>query len=375
MSPSPLLPRSRGPRVRVVALALVCLAGCGEPPAPVLAGAATGSFLNAVRLAVEDGRDEEGRPLADTILRVEVSSRSAPALEVAAELAAVPGLVAVVGHSNSEASLATSQVYNQHGIVQIAPTSTAVLYSEAGPFSFRMVPPDDAQGRFLAQAVTDSLPVGTRLGLLFVNDDYGRGLRSVILEALDPVDYPVVLDLPHTEGDVEPVDAEHAVEAFVASGADALLWLGRVPALNDILPRLRDRVGGIPVVGGDAVSRGDLIQELHPSWDGILYVDFVDMEASPELREFRLRYRERFGSVASVGAPAGPEVLSYDAAAVILAALREGARTGEEVRDYLMSLGRTRPPHSGLGGPVSFDAFGNVDRGYVLRRMRVGDPE
>jgi branched-chain amino acid transport system substrate-binding protein len=375
MTGFPPATRSAGLRVLVLVLSLPWLTGCGEPPHPVVAGAATGSFLNAVRLAVEDRGEEGGRLLADTVLRVEVSSRSAPALEVAAELAPVPGLVAVVGHSNSVASLATSQVYNQHGIVQIAPTSTAVLYSEAGPFSFRMVPPDDAQGRFLAGVVADSLPAGTRIALLFVNDDYGRGLRSVILERLDPVAHPVVLDLPHTEGDVEPVDVEHAVEAFVASGAQALLWLGRVPALNLVLPPLRDRAGGIPVVGGDAVSRGDLIQEIHPSWDGILFVDFVDMEASPELQDFQLRYRERFGAISSTGAPAGPEVLSYDAAAVILAALREGARTGEEVRDYLMSLGRSRPPHPGLGGPVSFDESGNVDRDYVLRRMRVGAPE
>lgn len=338
--------------------------GCGDPSTPVLAGAATPSFLNGIRLAVAEQRVGEAPVQVDTILVPEGSSRSAPALAVAQDLVALPGLVAVVGHSNSVASLATSQVYNAARVVQIAPSSSASLYSEAGPFSFRMVPPDHEQGAFLAGVVADSLSAGTRLALLFVNDDYGRGLRGAVLDHLDTERHPVVLDLPHTEGDVQPLNVEHTLSALAASQADALLWLGRVPPLSALLPRLRERVGGIPVIGGDAVSRAALPSSPDPSWDGVLYVDFVDMDATPELRDFRRRFQDRFGADAS-----GPEVLAYDAAGLVLAAIGSGARTGEEVRRYLMSLGRARPPYPGVSGPVSFGDSGDMDRGYVLRRI------
>jgi branched-chain amino acid transport system substrate-binding protein len=338
-----------------------------------MAGAATGSFLNAMRLAMEDAEAGGRRVDVDTVLIPEASSRSAPALDVAQRLVGIPGLVAVVGHSNSVGSLATSQVYNLHRVVQIAPTSTASLYSEAGPFSFRMVPPDPAQGAFLAQLLADSLSAGHRVALLFVNDDYGRGLRSAVLDRLDVARNPVVLDLPHTEGEVQPVDVGHTLEAIQASGAEAVLWLGRVPALDVLLPGLRDRMGAIPVFGGDAVSRGDLLEAFHPAWEGVVHVDFVDMDATPELQDFRRRYRERYAASTGEGAPGGPEVLSYDAAGVILAAVEAGARTGEEVRDYLMSLGRSRPPFPGLGGPVSFDESGDLSRSYVLRRFGAGE--
>jgi branched-chain amino acid transport system substrate-binding protein len=354
-------------------LIALLLSACAEAPPPVIAGAATGSFLNAMRLALADAEADGRLARVDTVLIPEASSRSAPALDVAQRLVGVPGLVAVVGHSNSVGSLATSQVYNLHRVVQIAPTSTAALYSEAGPFSFRMVPPDHAQGAFLAQLIADSLAAERQVALLFVNDDYGRGLRRAVLDRMDVERNPVVLDLPHTEGDVQPVDVEHTLEAIQASGADAILWLGRVPALDALLPGLRDRMGPIPVFGGDAVSRGDLVQAFHPAWEGVYFVDFVDMDATPELRDFRRRYRERYVTTTGEGAPGGPEVLSYDAAGVILAAVESGARTGEEVREYLMSLGRSRPPFPGLGGPVSFDDSGDLNRSYVLRRFGEGE--
>jgi branched-chain amino acid transport system substrate-binding protein len=66
----------------------------------------------------------------------------------------------VVGHVTSGSSLAVSQLYNDAQVVQLSPTATSVLYSQAGPFSYRMVPPDDAQGRFLADVLARDYPAG-----------------------------------------------------------------------------------------------------------------------------------------------------------------------------------------------------------------------
>lgn len=350
--------------VLILALALIP-AGCSEPAPVVLAGAATNSFVNAVRLAVDDDAREHGAiQVLDTVLIQEVSNRAGPALEAAHELVRIPGLVAVVGHSNSAASLATSQVYNREGVTQIAPSSSAPLYSRAGPFSFRMVPPDDMQSRFLARMLADSVLDAGPVAILYVNDDYGRALHSGLEEELDRERHPVVLSLPHTEGDVHEPDLAHHLDALEASGAEALLFLGRPPFLNVLLPGIRERMGELPIVGSDALSRADLWTDRHAVWSGVRYVDFVDMNARPELRDFSRRYRERFGSE-----PGGPEVLSYDAARVVLAAIRQGARTGDDVREHLASLGSVRPAHPGLSGPIGFTPDGDMDREYVLRTI------
>jgi ABC-type branched-subunit amino acid transport system substrate-binding protein len=93
----------------------------------------------------------------------------------------------------------------------------------------------------------------------------------------------------------------------------------------------------------------------------VQYVDFFTIDGSPELRAFRDRYLTRFGAP-----PGSAEVLSYDAVRLLLTARAEGATTGEEVRLWLLSLGRERPAYRGLSGPIAFSPNGDVERGYVL---------
>ncbi len=165
------------PRYFVALSVLLSTVACGDVGGPpVIAVAGDLAYLDAARMAIEDAWTSPS--IFDTLLIEETSNRAAPALEVAGRIVATPRAVAVVGHTNSAASLVTAQLYNEAEVVQMAPTTTAVAYSEAGPFSFRLVPSDDHQGPFLANALERSFPDGARLALFYVNDDYGRGLRT-----------------------------------------------------------------------------------------------------------------------------------------------------------------------------------------------------
>jgi ABC-type branched-subunit amino acid transport system substrate-binding protein len=115
------------------------------------------------------------------------------------------------------------------------------------------------------------------------------------------------------------------------------------------------------VIGGDALTNWSELDRGEGDWDGVRYVDYFDLGGSGALADFLQRYQERFGR------PAGtPEVLSYDATRLLLAAIRDGARTGEAVRSWIASLGAERPPLEGLSGPIAFDANGDIARSYVL---------
>lgn len=362
--------RRRGRAGKTAAgLWLCCLlgaAGCESPPPPVLGAASSNDFLQATRFALADDLREFGAPSpADTTLIAQGTGRAADALEAAHRLAGIPGMVAVVGHANSAASLASSQVYNRAGIVQIAPTSTAPLYSEAGPFSFRMVPPDDVQGAFLAEVVHEFLGEGGTIALLFVNDDYGRSLRRTFLAALDPERIVVALDLPHAETDLQDFDAAHLLGALDHERPDLIVWLARVPGLNELLPGIRRSLGQVPILGSDALARADLLSERGPEWNEVRFADFLDMDGSRELRAFRERWATAEGGDVGTG-----EALTYDAVRMILTGLREGATTGEAMQRWLMALGRERPPYPGITGPIRFDDRGDLDRTFVVRTIR-----
>lgn len=355
----PLLPEAWA--LCLLLLVVSSTSGCGEP-GPVIGVVAGGSHVDAATLALEDALRDGASGGIDTITIRAGTNEAAPAVRAARRLADAPGVVAVVGHSNSAASLAASQTYNSHEIVQIAPTSSAVLYSQAGPYSYRLVPPDDRQGVFLAAALERELPRGAKLAVLYVNDEYGRGLRAAFLAALDRDRHPVIADLPHTERAEHRSHFAHTLDALEAEPPDAIVWLSRGTTLAAILEELRADFEGVPIFGGDALAQNAEDASQGDEWSGLRYVDFVELDSSPAARDFRERYRSRFGR-----SPSGPDLLTYDAMRLVIEGIRAGARDGPAMKDYLDSLGRERPAYRGVGGPIRFDGRGDVDRSYVMK--------
>ncbi len=340
--------------------------GCEGPspaPPPVIGAVVSGSFTDGFRFAAEE-RLRAGTPTVDTIIIAEGSSRTGPALEIAAGLVETPGLIGVVGHSNSAASLATAYLYREAEVVQIAPTSTSPLFSDAGPYSFRLVPPDTVQGAYLASILGTILPAGGRLAVFYVNDEYGRWLRRAFVRNLDRNRYPLAVEFPHVETDIAAMDLEEHLELLAAAGPDLIVWLGRVNPLDPILRGLREGGDSTPILGGDALAPAREFSHRPSWWEGVWFSDFFDPLGTPELRAFTERYRARFHRDPSTG-----EILSYEAADLLFEALAQGARTGSEVRSWLESLGDGHPPHPGVTGPIAFGATGEVRRTFVLRRV------
>lgn len=330
---------------------------------PVTLGIASGpQTVDGAILALEEARASGVDVPVDTVVVREQTNLPTEALGNAEVLADTPGLVAVMGHANSAASIAAAPLYNRAHVVQLASHSTAEAYSAAGPFSFRMVPPDSQQGRIIAEYMTEEFP-GARIALGWVNDDYGRGLRSALLDALPTDSLDMVVDVPHTESASEDV-VRRSVLAMADAKPDVILWLSRGRELQRYLPGVRERLGRIPVVGGDGLASAEFLRDPEGLFPPLHFVRLVDLDARPETRRFSDRYRARFGV-----APADAAALAYDAFAVLLAGVQAGVRSGEEMRDYLHSLGRSRPAYPGITGPIQFDRYGDASRDYVMGHM------
>ncbi len=341
------------------------LVGCR--PEPVVLGVAAGTAtLEAAYMALEDARADGLDVPIDTAVVAEFDNRAAPAVRAADRFVSIPGMAAVMGHSNSAASLTAAPIYNQAHVVQIASHSTADLYSEAGPYSFRMVPPDTHQGRIIAEFLTENFQ-GARVALAYVNDDYGRGLRRSVLESLTPGTVDVVVDLPHANA-TSPDMIRQTVLALVEARPDMILWLGRAMQIAEYLPSIREALGPIPIVGGDALNPIETFADPQGLIPPMHFVRLVDLDARPETRRFRQRYLGRVGQE-----PADAAALAYDAFRLLLTAVADGARTGDEIRAYLMSLGRERPAYQGITGPVRFQEDGDVDRDYVMGHVLPGE--
>ncbi|MEO5799241.1 MAG: ABC transporter substrate-binding protein [Gemmatimonadales bacterium] len=283
-----------------------------------------------------------------------------PALEAAESLTADPAVIAVIGHSSSSASLSASQIYNARHIVQVAPTSSSPLLDRSGPFTFRLVASDVHQARYIAALVAAG-GATQRTAVVYVNDDYGRALRDELRSQLARAGVPIVYEGSYVEN--EPLgDVPAFASAIAAPGSTLLIWLGRSPQLGELLPVLRTRIPAITILGSDGVDNLDTELNADGRFTGVRFVCFVDVHGE----RLKLRaFRERFGAIH--GNQLSPEaVLTYDAMILLATAARAVGPKPEAIREYLVSLGRTRPAFTGASREFSFDSTGAPPPSYCL---------
>ncbi len=355
--------RNCGWRTRLC-LGVLLLHGCGSPQ-PLGIGVvldddgARGALLAAKDINAAGGI--RGQPLHLHVIRGLSSTSARDALTAADSLATDQDMLAVVGHTNSSASIAAAQVYNEHHITQIAPTTTAPVYSEAGPYSFRLVASDVHQGAFLGELIlADSSR--SRTALLYVNDDYGRALRATFVQSLAAHGIAPAYEAPYAEA-AGFTDVADVASAIARSKAQVLVWVGRSAELQILLPPLRKLVPAIRVIASDGFGGPRSADFRSQILLGVRYVRFVDLDSTPRTRLLIARNQQENAQFTD------QFPLAYDAVMLLAEAIRSAGPDRERIRDYVAGLGTARPAFAGITGPISFDRNRNPPPSYHLKEV------
>ena len=353
-----LLIAPRSLATALVALAAACGGGSEGPVRIGVAGSFSDPIGTPMQLAAELAADEinaaggiKGRPI-ELVIRDDYADPDS-AVFIANDLYE-SGVSAVIGHLFSGMSLAAAPVYNggPDPDAAISPSSSSPELSTAGDYTFRICPSDLAHGSALAHWVSERLHF-SRGAVLFLNDQYGRGIRQTFvgeytrlggqLEAIDPY-----------LGDKPDVSAY--LDRLVRSRkAEFLVVAGNRGEAEEIIRQARRRGLTIPVIGGDGLEG---IHEAGALAEGVYlssaYFPNLPTEAN---RRFVEAYRRRYPGA---GIPNQPAAAAYDAVYLLRDVI---ARAGTErlaVRRALAGVGSATPPFEGVTGTVAFDAAGDV---------------
>src|SRR5216110_354823 len=188
-----LAPRLPGGLLRASLLVgtVIAVTACSRPTGPIAVGLAGpfsqprgASMLRAAQLAVNQinaKRGIRGRKLELRI--VDDSGNEDTAVRAAEQLYADPAVVAVVGHLSSGTSLAAARVYGAGAtpVAMITPSASSPDLSGIGPFVFRTCPTDLQHGAELARFAWQVLNA-RRAGIIYLNNDYGRGVRRTFAD-------------------------------------------------------------------------------------------------------------------------------------------------------------------------------------------------
>jgi len=342
---------------------LLALAACGER-APITIGTVLGSEgQTGAQLAVDELNESGGvggRRVALRVVEGGASTSAAPALAAAEALSADPTIIAVVGHSNSSASLSASQIYNARRLVHIAPTSSSPMLTIAGPYTFRLVGSDIHQARFLASAALSG-PGPHRIAAIYVNDDYGHALNRELRSELANRGVELAYQARYVEGRDIPYP-DKMISGMVSAGVTHLLWLGRSSQLTAVMERLRVEIPALRVIASDGAQNGTALRNLDGALTGVRVVSFLSSD-TPNATLALLH--KRFFAMSDQPLTSDV-VLAYDAVHLIASAVREVGPNRERIRQYLAGVGSQRPTHRGASGDIGFDVNGDPRATYRL---------
>jgi branched-chain amino acid transport system substrate-binding protein len=354
-------------RSTLVLAALVGLAACGRGGNTIKIGLA-GPFTDPVgapmKLAAEMAVDEinasggiEGRKL-ELVERDDYGDPDS-AVAAAVDLEAA-GVVAVVGDVFSGTTLAAAPVYNsaRHPVVQLSPSSSSPEVTNAGEYTFRICPSDLAHGAALARYAREQLRY-SRGAVLYLNDEYGRGIRQTFVTDFVRQGGTVLESDPYlgSTPDVGPY-----VQRLADRGtAQFLLVAGNRSEAEEILRRARAQGVRAPVLGGDGLegieSAGQLAEGTYVT---AAYMAAID---SPRNRKFVEAYGRRYPTA---GAPNQPAAATYDAIYLLADVIRRTGTNRRAIRDGLAAVGTSAPAFEGVTGTIAFDLNGDVPRQPVI---------
>ena len=280
---------------------------------------------------------------------------------LAASIDSVAGdtlVVALLTRFYMQSAIDATSRLNQAGMPYLSLHPTAPQITGGSTWGFSLVPDYVKEAAFIA----NNVGAGKQVAIAHIDDAYGRGIAAALTQAL-------------TQAGSAPMDVRKYQQSWdeprmVALGHDIrskkpelMIFAGRSPSLQLVIQPFREAGEEIRIIGTDLVESSAVYTNTDGSLTGVQFVRFVDPNSPNErMQDLNGRYILWIGS----GHITSEGVLTYDGIHLIGEAVRAGARTRSQVRDYLRSLGRTRPPFSGVGGLIQFGEDGQVMRNFEL---------
>ncbi len=351
----------------VANLVFLALAACSAAPRTIRIGLAgpfsdsTGApMLRAAQLAAETINRSggiNGRPLELVALDDHGDPDSAVKVALALKQA---GVVAVIGHVYSEATLAAAPVYNDpaHPLVAITPSATAPAISDAGPYTFRTCPSDRQQGAALAGFVRERLGLG-RGTILYANNEYGRGLRTAFADEFSRIGgqidetAPYLEDGPAVEAYLQRMARQKTSQFVFLAGS-----VGEAPAILSAARRLRITA---PFIGGDGLEG---LEAAGAITNGTyLSAAYLASDTSALNQAFVAAYQRKYPTATL---PNQPAAATWDLLLLLREAIADAGTGTARLKTRIQEVGQRRPAFLGVTGEIGFDDHGDVPRQRVL---------
>ncbi|MCU0547239.1 MAG: ABC transporter substrate-binding protein [Oscillatoriaceae cyanobacterium Prado104] len=316
---------------------------------------------NEIMRGVAQAQDEvnqaggiKGIPLKVTIAND--GNNSKVAAEVADALVKNSSILGVVGHFNSDATLAAGEVYQKNQLLAISPTSTSVKISGFGNYIFRTVPSDKLAGQALANYTTDRL--GFKRIAVFFNStsSYSKSLKNELTDALNQKDATITAEFDFASSTFK---ANDNVKRAISQGAEVITLLPDAESLDKALQVAGVNQNQLPLLGGDSPYQIKTLEIGKQDVEGMILAVPWHRQTNPQA-EFTQNADRLWGADVN-----WRTAMAYDATKALVAALEQNpTRSGVQ-----QALSSPNFSAKGASGIVNFLQTG--DRNAPIQLVKI----
>ena len=316
--------------------------------------------LKGAQLAIKEMNDllaKAGAPFRFVGIHEDTQGNPQKAVDVVKRFIA-NGIQVIVGPLSTSETAAVMPLANRYHVVVISPSSTGEAAAKPDDYVFRVAPPDSKQGPALATII---YKLGYRkLAIIARNDDYGRGLATLVADTFKKMGGEVKTIL--YQPDKPDLSAEVTQLATVVQGfgADKQTAVLVIAFDNDGLQILQ-KASKIPVLakvrwfGPDSMARNTFIENPQVA-EFLMKVHFLGtrpaIERNPVTKHFEEAYKAMYHE-----APTPYAYYAYDAAwLAMLSVLVAGKYDGTAIKAVLPTVGAH---YMGATGQKVFDKNGD----------------
>jgi len=280
---------------------------------------------------------------------------------VANKFATDSTMVAIPGHIFSGSTEAAMPIYEDAGMPMMSPSATNPPLTELGSTVFnRLAFTDAIQGRVAAEYLFNTLGV-TKIAVIHDGGTYGQGLADIVSEEFAALGGEVVGYEAITVGET---DYTATLSVLAAADPEAIYFGGYVGE-GVVLTNNMKQTGLEDAIffGCDGTFGAEFIEKTGENGEGAYAASLVP-PASDAKDAFDAAYLEAFGVEAGSLSPYTWS--GYDAAAVLLAKVKEVAVLGDDGTLYipraaLVEAVRSTTSYMGITGDVTCNEVGECN--------------
>lgn len=259
----------------------------------------------------------------------------------------------------SPVSLAIQPLANRDNVLEMAIASTSPKYSTYNDLSFRTIPSMGVQTAKIIDFLEQSQY--RRLGILAVNDDYGRGGKESFKKLMS--NNPALILVYEQDFSGGSADFRTELSKLKEANPDAVYLVGTAASYVNILEQAKE-LGISAKFISVASTESPVLLNARNSAEGIVYTYYdINPEDNPEARSFIGAYEERYGEP-----PEGYAAEGYEAVRLTTLAFWKCGRKLECVKYYLENLRN----YTSVFGNLSFDMNGDVLYSFIFKTVSDG---